>query len=1368
MLKLNIKPSNNVVNNVNNAPCGNVEGVPVNVQQPVKLKVKPVAPEQDQTNEKKVKLQVKPASPNNNSETTRKQLTMPTAQSYHHFKDQKDHILNCPGMYVGGVKQEPLETQIMTFSENGNRIIDATITVPPAVERLFLEILSNAQDNVDRSIRLGVDIGTIDVMMDRSIIQITNGGVPIPIEIHPEFRVYVPELIFGTLLSGSNYDKEIDRTGAGVNGLGAKLCNIFSHSFMVNVGDSVRKLEYRQVWNDHMRIRGEPEIKPYKGKSFVTISYNIDFSYFGYEQFDGVKGGYPDEAFGLFARHAADCSFNAKVPVKFNGTAFNYQDISNYSRLYFGDAVNSSIVHYEWPENTDVVSWKGTFKAKDHNIMPTLELCVIDTPDQGMCISYVNGIITREGGVHVNQCFKVISSSILEEINKTIDKKPKKGEKEDKKKITLNVGDVKPHISLVICYRIANPVFTSQSKTSLASPTPKIHIPDKLLSAITRWDLINRLYAALEAKQFKLLSKTDGKKRRHIFLEKAIDANDAGGPKSLQCSLYVTEGKSAMGYAVKAASLIPNGRDVIGIFPMKGKPLNLMNASYEQILNNQEFNDLKEMLGLREGVDYRLEDNFNTLRYGNFIILADSDVDGKHIIGLILNMFHCRYPTLLARGYVMYLRTPIIRVSKGKDVYKFYTQNEYEVWKEKEGPNYKQWKHKYFKGLGSSTDAEVKDDFNSVRVVNCLYDDSSPDVFRLAFDDKLADLRKKWIAEHKRALEVEELKMQPISQFLYYEFVEHPISNVARSIPGLDGLKESQRKAIWGAIKKWGSKKGGWSKKVLDSRCDEFKIARFASFIAEETGYHHGEKCMCDTIVSMIHDFVGTNNLPYFTPDGQTGCRQMSGEDAADPRYTFTRPQRWLPYVFKNEDLPLLTKVIDEGEEQEPIRFLPIIPLPLINGATGVATGHSTFIPNHNPIDICDWYRAKIKGETLPEIIPWYRGFTGTIKIDVRSRRKNPDYLKSKDGAPVEGIESITEKTGLFTEEGNTENIDILGDDHVGEDDSDDTITGDQQQKPLSVITIGTYKEEGNTITVTELPVGRDMHKYDLWLRKLLQEKVILDKRDLSSPDRPYFEIKGFRNPSIQSLRLQRSFGLSNMVLLDNDNRPVKYNNVIDILEAFYRFRLPYYDARRRYIIDEIQRKIDKADVKIRFIRAVLDDVIIVKGRKKSQLIPQMESMGFPSDLLKSVNLGHLTDDDIVDLTNEINELVSQRDNIINTPSSQIWLKDIEDFLEVYNKYYKNVITECIINPDDPTKKKRRRGPIPPKAKAAPRGKKNTIKVPRAPRKAKAAPASLSDNSSGIQDSTQNSSPPSAQQKPKSTLKESTQTTKTIKLKVVS
>ena len=127
-----------------------------------------------------------------------------------------------------------------------------------------------------------------------------------------------------------------------------------------------------------------------------------------------------------------------------------------------------------------------------------------------------------------------------------------------------------------------------------------------------------------------------------------------------KCTLIVTEGDSAKTLAVAGLSVV--GRDHYGVFPLRGKCKNVRDASVTQLTSNQEFNDLKKILGLQQGKDYQ---DVSELRYGRLMIMTDADNDGSHIKGLILNMIHYFWPSLLKLGFVVSMVTPIIKAIQG-------------------------------------------------------------------------------------------------------------------------------------------------------------------------------------------------------------------------------------------------------------------------------------------------------------------------------------------------------------------------------------------------------------------------------------------------------------------------------------------------------------------------------------------------------------------------------------------------------------------------------------------------------------------------------------------------------------------------------
>ena len=283
------------------------------------------------------------------------------------------------------------------------------------------------------------------------------------------------------------------------------------------------------------------------------------------------------------------------------------------------------------------------------------------------------------------------------------------------------------------------------------------------------------------------------------------------------------------------------------------------------------------------------------------------------------------------------------------------------------------------------------------------YDEIAPYAMRLAFDNKLTDNRKQWISQWVPDYTVENMQVQPISSFINHEFIQFSIADVARSIPRFtDGLKVSQRKIIWTALKRWGKKAGKSAEKM--------KVAQFAASVSEKMAYMHGEKSLEGAIVGLAQDFVGARNMPEFQKKGEFGTRSMMGKDAASSRYIFTCPEVYFPYIYRKEDIPILDIIIDEGQEIEPVTLLPIIPTHLINGVCGIGTGSSTFIPGHNPLDIVYWLECKIKDLPLPELVPWYRGFTGEIEIKSKTKKKIDESDETEDEDEEEKDEHFVDR----------------------------------------------------------------------------------------------------------------------------------------------------------------------------------------------------------------------------------------------------------------------------------------------------------------------------------------------------------------------
>lgn len=1196
--------------------------------------------------------------------------------------DYQDHTLHShiyakPDSYIGGLERDPRMEWI--FDPTTGKLGYSNVELSEGMIRLVLEILSNGGDNGDSSRRMGVAAGSIDMRMDRQWCSVRTGGEPIPIvpredKSTPTTCRTVVDHIFGTLLTSSNYDPKVVRMGCGTNGYGAKLVNIFSLEFRVRVGDPKRGQQQESIWannmTQHVSSVSTPGFRygpmkdgsgndvqgwstapgtPYTGPSYVEISWRVDFKRFGYQE-------YPDEAFGLYARYLVDFGLTCKLPVSFNGKSFDSRSIQDYGRLFFSEAeCASSIVHYEWGTTDNeapacIRDLKAAAREKmiascpNASCIPIVEMCIFDTPDRAVCFSFVNGLMTRDGGVHVNEALKVLSHEILESINSAIMGKAKKGKKVGAEALRiphLTAGDVKPHVSMIINCRLPDPGYSSQSKTQLSRPKPKILIGPKVLTSIGNWSLTERLYAALDAKMFKTMTKTDGKKRRHITLDKGEDANEAGGPRSQECILYLVEGKSASAYPKKRMVLTPGGKDLSGYYPLKGKPLNVTNAPNNQIAENDEIVAIKQMMGFREGIDYMNQADRATLRYGFILDTVDADTDGKHINLLVLNILDKKWPSILKLGMFGYLMTPAVRLFSGKRVmHRFYSPEEYDLWVQS-NPGHG-LRVKYYKGLGSSTDADIKDDLDTAPMIICVYDDTASQSLDLAFNRKMSDARKSWIQKWRDVTRISDVvpvalsslvSRRTVTSMINTDLIDYTIDSLFRAIPSFrDGLKKVQRQALYYILTHW---------KYGHSREDSMKVARIANAGAELTHYHHGEKSFMDAIIWMAQNFVGTNNLNFFMQEGQFGTRHDGGDDAADGRYSETYPEWWIHLVYSKDLVDLVPRRYVEGKPAEPVWIPCDIPMHVINGANGIGTGHSTFLPWHNPYDVIAWLVDRCNGNENPKaLVPWVHGFAGTVTVsgatvNVPVPDVAPAIRKSRLSIARDPVVAQVEEINVMDE--------MLPNEVLAAEANDDDsnalappIIKGSSMKTFGVFrVIATYADGRYDIQVTEIPVGRSIHDYRKWIESLLPDKKITDFRDNSTTDVPNFTIYGFNDvegPTYKTLKLQKSFGLSNMTLIDDNGYPFHFNNSQQVMESYYQSMIQIYSVLVSERVRIAEDKLVDLELQLKFITLVVEGAIEVFKRSKANIREQMLVHQIPNKYLEKVKLYDCTADEMQEI----------------------------------------------------------------------------------------------------------------------------------------
>jgi DNA topoisomerase-2 len=1075
-----------------------------------------------------------------------------------------EHILKRPNMYIGEISNKLSKEFIL----ESNIIIEKEINYNPGLYKLCDELIVNSYD---ASIN-DKTLDNISINLTKTNFKIFNSGIGIPIEKHPEYKIYTPELIFANLLTSSNFSDTEDRITGGLHGLGSKLSAIFSKKFIVNIW--YKKLHYKQIYENNLSIINKPEINKNLDKnSGVSIEIIPDFEKFGVTEFS-------EDMIKLISRRVYDltCLVRSNITIELNNnklqTGFN-----NYLNLYASTN--------KWILGNCIKNNFWYFAIKFNNNL-----------EQNHHISFVNSIFTSNGGTHLDYLFDLL----LPKFQKLIDN-------------NINKKFLKDNLTICLVTSINNPTFNSQSKETLVLPSSKfgftcsigINFFDKLKES----ELLIKLKEINNKINLKQLGKFDGTKKKKIIISKLEDANLAGTKKSENCVLILTEGDSAKATAISGISAIKNGRDFFGVFPLRGKLLNVREATTSQINNNQEIIDIKKILGLKSGINYT-KDNINELRYGSILLMMDADEDGSHIKGLIINFLNYFFPSLLKiNGFLKVLMTPIVKIFLKNNIKSFSNLRSYNNWLIKNPGNYK---IKYYKGLGTSTSQESKEYFTNLEnnIVQII-DKNNEESIKLAFaKDKIND-RKQWLINYnpKNILQIEPPTTINIDNFINQELIHFSNYDNIRSIPLLvDGFKPSQRKVLYACLKK--------------NLKSEMKVAQLASYVAEVTSYHHGEQSLVGTIINMAQDFIGSNNLNLLIPAGQMGTRLLGGKDHASGRYIFTYLNKITEKIFIKDDNELLEYLQDDGEQIEPLFYLPIIPMILVNGSEGIGTGFSTFIPNYNVKDIINWYIDKLNNKKTKELLPKVNNFKGQI-------------FKYDD---------------------------------------------------TTFISLGLCKIEKDIIIINELPIKLWTSVYKEILDEFIEDGIIKSYINYSSDIEIYFELKvndidyikklnetidekGLNN-LYKLLKLYKTIKISNLTLYDTLIKLKTFNNIEEICLEFYKFRLVYYQKRKDLLLTKYSEEINYLTNQINFINLVKTNSTIfnLEEEKIIDLIikKKIKKYNDSYDYLINMSFKQLSITNLNKLNDKIKELKNLKKKLeIKTPKD-IWLNDLDELNNVIIK----------------------------------------------------------------------------------------------------
>lgn len=1157
-------------------------------------------------------------------------------------KAHRDHIYEIPDTYAGSPNLTTEKMYLFNSEIQFFQYIDVEFV--PVLYKICDEILVNILDQYIRLFMTPIQskntsspsqlihyLQTAKIAIDRNTgyISFENDGNGIDVRLskleNSDQYCYVVEKIFGHLLTSTNYENDTTtpRYTGGRNGYGAKLANIFSKVFTVETIDYPRRKKYTQRFLENMTIFEEPIIETIGDtiQPYTKISFLPDFQRFGLTE-------WTDQMVQIIEKRCYELSIcsRGQIQVYYNQVPIRIKTFQQYMNCF----PNLSWKLYDQPHDR----WEIGIAVSEHGFQQS---------------SFVNGVCTLKGGKHVNYVMNKIYSKIKEHIL-------------TKYKLKVTDANIRENIFIFISCQIDKPSFDSQIKETLTLDAKyfgsKFELSEAFVTKLVKSPIVELSIGLFElkSKQKSTISR-DERKTGRLNIENLDDAHLVinGGPRSAKCTMVVTEGLSAKSLMLTGFSII--GRDTYGVFPLKGKILN-PREHYQSVIGRQkiqknvELNALTQILGLTYDTHYTSTDQ---LRYDQLMILSDQDRDGIHIRALIMNWIALFWPELLSMDYIVTMSTPIIKItySRSKMEKIFYSEELFEIWKKSEEAIRTNYTQEYYKGLGTIPPNEAKHYFKPIITNHFHATDTTLDLFNNLFHKDLSEYRKDWIRNILHQTEYELFLFGSENSITYNDFLNmayvfHALENVRRNIPQLmDGLKPCRRKILYAAFSK------GINSKI--------KIAQFAGHVSEKTAYHHGEASLYSTITNMAQNYVGSNNIEWFTPKSQMGTRQFNGADAPSARYAYIAMNPLTYLLFPACDDSLLNYLEEDGEKVEPEHYNPIIPMLLVNGASGIATGWSTDVPSYNPLEIIQQYQSRLRGITtiFIDMIPYYRGFNGKI---------------------------------------------VRASDH-------------------SFITKGVYQITAyDEIQITELPIGTSTDSYKVYLENLVlhysTEKSMAENtpndKPTKTPKKQQFFLQDFMNHTTDTrvfftlkidpfvlqqwnniananpdaitdifefnLNLTSKISTTNMILWHN-NDIQKYDNVTEIMEDFYIKRLPLYEIRKQNELTNMQSKISILSNKIHFIQQVRAKEIQPWNISKVELIEFLQNNNYQKNndsykYLSSMSIDSFTIDNANDIQSDHDKIVLSYNRLLNTTIEELWYDELEGLKIEYSKYLQDYLND--------------------------------------------------------------------------------------------
>lgn len=1139
-------------------------------------------------------------------------------------KTDKQHILDNPDTYTGSMDPTGYETYVMNSGNELGKIEAREITIIPGLYKLFDEAIVNCRDHQVRQEQL-INSGqsnispvtSIEINIEDGVISMTNDGDGIDVAEHPEYKIWIPEMIFGHLRTSTNYDKSQKKIVGGKNGFGAKLCFVWAKWGSIETCDAKRKKLYKQEFWDNLDKIDKPVIKSCSKKPYTKISFKVDFERLGVD-------GFSQDMLDLFKRRVMDVAAitGKKVKVKYNGELVSVKHFPQYIDLFIGNKDETQRIYEESNDR-----W---------------EYAVCMAPKEEFTqVSFVNGIFTSKGGKHVEYILGQITKKLIVYIKK-------------KKKKDVKPSTIKEQIMLFVRCDIENPSFDSQTKDCLTTNISKFgsqcEVSDKFIEKVAKLGVMDAACALTQVKEIKDVKKNDGFKSKTLRgLPKLVDAINAGTNKSNDCTLILCEGDSAK--AGVLSGLSKPDRETIGVFPLKGKLLNVRGEQQKRIADNKEITDIKHILGLEVGKEYTVESVKKSLRYGKVLFMTDQDLDGSHIKGLCINLFDSQWKTLMeVPEFLGFMNTPILKATKGKQEKVFYNDGEYNTWKEEN--NTSSWSVKYYKGLGTSTSKEFKEYFKEKKIVyfKSTGNDSS-NALDKAFNKKRAADRKIWLGNYDADLYLDTNRKEVnYEEFIDKEMIHFSKYDNERSIPCLvDGLKTSLRKILYTVFKRKLKK--------------EIKVAQLSGSVSEISGYHHGEASLNGGIVGMAQNYVGSGNINYLQPNGQFGTRIEGGSDSASERYIFTAMEEITRYIYPEADDKVLKYLDDDGLIVEPQFYVPIVPMILVNGSKGIGTGFSTDIPCYNIRNIIEYLRRVLTKKSTEDIqfIPYYNGFQGNI-----TEIEDQKYL-------VKGCYEVISPTKVRVTE----------------------------------LPVGTWTSDYKKF-IEEL-IDENSNKRDEPKKKSKAKGVVRDYKDMSTEKLVDFVIEFAPNIIEGLLKASGDYGCNglekvlklystktttNMHMFDEKQQLKLYDSPKEIIDCYIGVRLRTYIDRKKYQVEALTQELCVLSNKARFITMILNGEIELRGMKKDAVTEMLLNMKFDMvdgdyKYLIKMPMDSQTEEEAAKLMKDHEEKKCELEVLVNTSEIEMWLNELNKLEEFYiNNFNKELHSNDSVKTEKKIEKK--------------------------------------------------------------------------------